>query len=319
MADFNFLKQAKVYFVQATSLGEGVPLPDPTSGTPAYFMQVRDISFSQTFTEESYSVKTLHTQSMFEGSVITKANPANFSLEIYAIEEADLSVVFKALLDYTTFDMYISTELDIYKLEYCVFTNGVINLSMGEALSISLQGGARKLSRFRDYDSGQNSYVGVLVEGATPTYSFSQLKVMDTVVDNVNISTGIVSSTIEIQNEVSWTPYATLQASLAVTNETNTIYPDSFTLNKRIVSGAISKYVERVNNNEPQSWNTTAPLRIQASSSNFNAPYSGFDIDIPLCTFTNRLNVGSVFTQNYEWRMISNPAPLSGVIKYNPT
>lgn len=317
MADFNFLKQAKVYFVQEPSQGEGIALPAPGINTPAHFIQVKDISFSQTFTEESYSVKTLHTQNMFEGSVITKANPANFSFEVYAIEQADLSVVFDALLDYTTFNLYIATELDIYRLEYCVFTNGVLNLSMGEALSFSLQGSAGKLFKVGEYNPAVIPVLGA-VQVATPTYSFSRLAKMSTVVDSVDISTGIVSSTIEIQNEISWTPYATLQESLAVTNINNTIYPNSFTLNKRIVSGAIVKYVDQASNDAPQSWNTQAPLSIKASSSELTTPFSGFDINIPLCTFTNRLNVGSIFTQNYEWRMISNPASLSDVIKYNP-
>lgn len=78
MASFNFLKEAQLYLVW---------------NNKQYNIDIQEISFSQTFTEESYSVNTLHSQDMFEGSVINKANPANFSFVMPALREDDLTVV----------------------------------------------------------------------------------------------------------------------------------------------------------------------------------------------------------------------------------
>ena len=58
------------------------------------------ISFSQTFAEDSYSVKTLHDQSkMFEGTAITKANPAQFSFTVPLTVEKDESIVMDLVAD----------------------------------------------------------------------------------------------------------------------------------------------------------------------------------------------------------------------------
>ena len=74
------------------------------------------ISFNQTFAEESYSVKTLHDQSkMFEGSSITKANPASFSFDVPLTIEKDESIVLTLASDLSSsntinsFDMYVQT------------------------------------------------------------------------------------------------------------------------------------------------------------------------------------------------------------------
>ena len=66
---YSFLRESKLYIVYG---GNKYRLYTTTS-----------ITFNQTFTEDSYSVKTLHDQSkMFEGSTINKANPASFGFEI---------------------------------------------------------------------------------------------------------------------------------------------------------------------------------------------------------------------------------------------
>jgi hypothetical protein len=64
MPNYSFLKEAKVYIVYGTTKKQ---------------LDISSVSFSQTFTEETRSVKTLHNQNnMFEGSVI---NTANFNRE----------------------------------------------------------------------------------------------------------------------------------------------------------------------------------------------------------------------------------------------
>ena len=77
---YSFLRESKLYIVYG--------------GTRYRIYTSSAISLNQTFAEDSYSVKTLHDQSkMFEGSTITKANPASFSFEVPLTIEKNESVI----------------------------------------------------------------------------------------------------------------------------------------------------------------------------------------------------------------------------------
>ena len=132
MSIFNFKKEARLYIVH---------------NNLQYNIDISDISFSQTFTEDSYSVKTLHNQNMFEASSITKANPANFSFTMPILKEPDLSVqlVLDRLIDYDTVDLYISTEESVFKVENAVFTTGSFAFEKSKVLNIAISGEASKL------------------------------------------------------------------------------------------------------------------------------------------------------------------------------
>ena len=79
MPTYNFKQEAQVYVV---------------SGGNRHRIDVTDVSFSQTFSEESYPVKTLHAQNnLFEGSVINKANVANFSFSVPTLKESDYTIL----------------------------------------------------------------------------------------------------------------------------------------------------------------------------------------------------------------------------------
>ena len=73
-----------------------------------YKIDVSAIDFGQTFQESTFEVKTLHNQGSFEGSVVNKANPAEFSLNTPLLEEDTNRVLFDRLIDSATFDLYIS-------------------------------------------------------------------------------------------------------------------------------------------------------------------------------------------------------------------
>ena len=94
MPSFSFKKEVKLFLVHDSK---------------KYRIDVNQIDFGQTFQETSYPVKTLHNQSSFEGSVINRANPAEFSFNTPLLQEERHKVVFDRLLDSTTFDLYIST------------------------------------------------------------------------------------------------------------------------------------------------------------------------------------------------------------------
>tara|TARA_S200000501_G_scaffold135296_1_gene128036 strand:+ start:8086 stop:9180 length:1095 start_codon:yes stop_codon:yes gene_type:complete len=111
-------------------------------------IDISEISFSQTFRESSYPVKTLQSQSSFEGSVINTANPANFSLNVPLTRETRNKIIFDRLLDTATFDLYISSQHDVYKLETCVIQSGNFQINRSRPLRLSVEGDASKLSKF---------------------------------------------------------------------------------------------------------------------------------------------------------------------------
>ena len=130
-AEYQFKREAKVYIVY---------------GGNQYNIDISEISFVQTFVEQSISSKTIQSQEMFERSIINKANPANFSFTFPAIRQDDLKVVFDRALDYQVFDLYIETRQDVYKLRNCVITNGTFIIEKLRPLSMSITGEASQLT-----------------------------------------------------------------------------------------------------------------------------------------------------------------------------
>ena len=133
MANYIFKKEAQVFLVHS-----GIK----------YKIDISDIAFSQSFQEKSYEVKTLHNQIGFEGSNINRANPAEFSLNTALLEEATHKVVFDRLLDCTSFDLYISSEQDVFKLEKCIIQDGTFEINRSRPLRLSISGEASKLSKY---------------------------------------------------------------------------------------------------------------------------------------------------------------------------
>jgi hypothetical protein len=147
MTAYNFLRESNVHLVY---------------GGSRYLLKTTpDVSFSQTFAEDAYEVKTLHDQTkMFQGTSITKANPANFSFTVSLTTEKDETIVKSLLTDYDstgsnikTFDLFIVTGESTFKLNECVITNGDFNLAKGSNLTLAVSGQAQKLERVGDgYD-----------------------------------------------------------------------------------------------------------------------------------------------------------------------
>lgn len=300
MATYNILKEAEVYLVFNSS---------------RYRLDVTsDLSFSQTFTDKTYPQKTLHDQSkMHEASNIRKANPANFEFTIPALTESDLDVVFNLLVDYksgtntlNTFDLYIKLPNDVYKLETCVITNGTFLIEKLQDLKLTLAGEASKLTRGATLPTS-----GVVNRSATRTHQ--RIDYLLVSVDSTSLTEGIYQVSVELQNEIVWTPYETVNNALNVTNAATSMYPSSFTLNKRTLSGSIGQYVLSNFNSDTQQWKTAVPIVIKAGES----ATQGFQFNLVNCTFTNRNKVEDVFTQEYNWKMNDNPADLGSKIKFN--
>ena len=308
MTAYNFLRESNVHLVY---------------GGSRYLLKTTpNVSFSQTFAEDAYEVKTLHDQTkMFQGTSITKANPANFSFTVSLTTEKDETIVKSLLTDYDstgsnikTFDLFIVTGESTFKLNECVITNGDFNLAKGSNLTLAVSGQAQKLERVgHGYDPSEGltpySLPGSLVSASstrTPTLSLIDVEVGGSDVSN------IISATLSVQNDISWTPYETLQSSLSVTNASNAMYPSGFTLGRRVVSGNITQYITENNSSTVQSFNTDTTVRIKTlvSGSTF------LDANLANCMFTKRMSQNEVFTQTFDYRLIGNPANLSTVITY---
>lgn len=297
MALFNFLKQARLYIVHNSN---------------QYNIDIENVSFSQTFTENSYSVKTLHAQDMFEASVINKANPANFEFTMPTLKEEDSSValVLDRLIDYDTVDLYISTEQDVFKLEYAVFANGTFVIDKSKALSITVSGEASKLSKVGT--AGSYTIPGA-AQSRAATRTFLQVLEQQVVLGGIDISPFVYRISVELQNDINWTPYTTVQGAIGTTDASTSMFPTSFTVDKRVLAGNIGKYITDTNADDLQEWNTGASLHIKVGQ-NIGGTLYGFDFNMPTCSFTNRMEVQDIFTQNYDWRLTDNSTALSSII-----
>jgi len=292
MAAYNFKQEAKVYVV---------------SGGNQYRIDVSDISFSQTFSETSYSVKTLHEQSnVFEGSVINKANVANFDFRVPVLTEADYTILETLLIGATSFDLFVKTEADTFKLETAVITNGSFVIERSRPLSLDISGDAAKLTRGATLTGTAQS------RSSTSNYIIPSL---DITIGSTSLS-NVVTVGMELQNEIKWTPYTTVNSALSATNASNSMYPSAFTVDKKILSGSISQYLTDGNTGNVQDWDTDASITVKAGNGETGASFRGFSFGPATCSFTNRINTGNLFRQSYDWRMTQNPADLATILKY---
>lgn len=326
MSNYNFRKEAQVWFEAVTTAG-GVLAPVK--------LDVSSISFNQTFTDKTYSQKTIHNSDyFFDQSNITTANPASFEFKLNVIETNEFNNLYAALLKARKFNLYIRTKNDghVFKLTTCVATSGKFLIEKLETLALTFTGEAAKLSVLKGNDA---TTANTLLDGqsavipSNPTYQrveSLQLKFVTpgTGVAFIDLTDGLLKTSVEIQNEVKWTPYTTLNDALNVTDETNSMYPSNFTISKKIISGSILTYaIDSTDSDDLQTWNQhNAQLSLTAGSyAGGYSPVKGFNFSLDNCTFTNRVNVDEVFTQNFDWKFNGDPTQtdLTQLIKFNNT
>jgi hypothetical protein len=289
MPNYSFLKEAKVYIVYGTTKKQ---------------LDISSVSFSQTFTEETRSVKTLHNQNnMFEGSVINTANPANFELRTNLLIEDASKIVFDRLTDTNSFDLYISTESDVFKLEKCAITNGTINIERLRPLSLSISGQASKLI------PGSSVPSGMTLRTASSSRTYNLNKDLFISLSSSDISDHLVSVSIELQNDIQWIPYKTVNTA------SGTRYPTQYTVKGIFLAVNIKIYLNDDTESNSQSYGINQSLRIKAGTT-IGGLFKGIDFNSNNCSLTQRVEVGAVFTKSTDWRMVQNPASVSGVLTY---
>ena len=303
MSGFNFLKESELHILH---------------GSNRYNVKITpDFTFSQTFAEDAYQVKTLHDQTkMFQGTSVTKANPANFSFETHLTLEKDESIVLDLLTDYDTssgeqllksFDMYVVSNTQTIKIEGCVITQGEFRFEKSSHLILAVSGNGQKLSRVGDENFSLPGNLQSASSTRTPTKPLLDVEVGGSDVTN------LAAATLSVQNNIEWTPYETLQNSLSVTNATNAMYPSKYSLTDRVVSGNITQFYSNANESEYQTFNTNTSVRVKTLKPNGT---THLDANLSGCMFTKRTGQGEVFTQTFDYRLVTSPADLGTLITY---
>ncbi len=273
-----------------------------------YNIDINEIDFSQTFKENSYAVKTLYDQNYFEGSIVNQANTATFSLNTPILQEATNKIIFDLLLSVATFDLYISTKYDDFKLENCGITSGTFEIEGSRPLRLSIDGEASKLSRFTGTIPGTLQNTGI----TTSTYMLSRFSTLS--IGTTNVSPTKVA--IELQNELEWQKYTTVNGAINATNAATSMYPSSFVIGKKILGGSIELALLE-ESSSMLTWSTDTSIRLKVGTT--TGTFYGLDFNLTNCSFTNRMKSGDIFTEEYNWRMIQNPTSLNDVITYNTT
>jgi len=277
---YNFKEDVEVYVV---------------SGGTTYRIYVSNITFSQTFSEQSYPVATIHSPSdLFEESVINAANVANFSFEVPVTIKNHYTILQTLLVDVTEFDLYIKTQADTYRLRKSVMTTGNYVIERSRPLALEISGEAAQLYRG--------------VSGFTPSSAFTDktyiIPKVEIYLDGSSLMTDVVRVSMELQNEIKWTGYKTVNNAISAT----TMYPSGFTLSKRILAGSIAQYLTDTTTSYASDFDADGTLDLRAgtshsgNSSAIGADFRGFHFDGPI-SYTTRVNTGSpVFLRNYDWR-----------------
>ena len=311
---YSFLRESKLYIVY---------------GENKYRIYTSSaITFNQTFAEESYSVKTLHDQSkMFEGSSITKANPASFSFDVPLTTEEDdngkhwESIILTLASDLSSnilnsFTMYVQTGSSTFKLEGAIITSASFDFIPQNQFTMRVEGEGTKLTRAGDEDFdidaaesiSSNAPFTIDSSSAEEFSTRTPLLVYPTVTLNDGTSRNmdnILSVNLNIQNETEWTPYETLQDSLNST----TMFPSAHTVGKRIISGEIRQYQTDNNVGQFDDFSTSTDLTITAKKVSGDTDF--FKIQINPAMYTARMQPGEVYTQSYDFRSLDNTDTVS--------
>lgn len=282
---------------------------------------MKDVTFSQTFAQEGIAKRTLHSpNNLFEGSLIQKANPADFSFTLYMLDETSTHqhLPLDLLLDYSgntlkQFNLYFVYENNstpvYYKIENAVFTGGTFNIPRAGIMTVALSGQGTKLERTEaSWSNTDGNY------DSTPAFAVSKefiVSIAGNTLDNIQ------GASLELQNEINWTRNETVHSTKSVTNASNTVFPTSFTLEARVLGGSIGQYIDSTNAqsvNNLLTWQENTSVRIQAGLSASNIQ---LDVNMPnACSFTNRARFSDIFSQNYDFRLMTNPTDLNTYFTY---
>ena len=297
---YNFKKNAKAYIV--------------TSDTSPQQYQIdiySDITASQTFDEQGYKRKTLHAQNdLHDHAVINKANPANFSFTTPIPNSASTPIILALGGNYssgtiTYFDLYISSDNVIYKLEECVIDSMTFNLEIASVLTVSVSGTAAKLTKFGNVGS-------VTIPGTvnTLTRSYTNIDRLSTSISGVTLDS-VAAVNIDLKNDINWTAYSTINNAVAGTM----MYPTSYVLQGRTLSGSITQFLTSENVDTISDTSTSAPIIISIYYLGYSSTTPLLQFNLPSTAFTRRLNFEELINRVYDFRLNSNATTVKPIYK----
>lgn len=288
MSIYSFKRDARVYIVYQDI---------------QYRLDINNINFTQTIKEESRSEKTIQLQKMFETSRIYEANPAVFSFTIPALRETDLKVAFNRVLDCYTFDLYIKTNQDLFKLTNCIATKALFGTDRYKPLTLTIEGEASKLTR--EGDAGTAIPGTIDIRSGTKTYN--RLNYV-----SIDINTGLSIDRVtefgaEINNIIEWKDNSIIEGCA---DDKVFTYPETFTVDKKRVIGSFSTY-------DVGDLITFKDANLQLKIGELSgATFYGFQFNLPTVLITTRLQTGNIFTHVYDWRLVDYTGDLQEIIYY---
>jgi hypothetical protein len=270
-----------------------------------YTLDISDVNYSQTFTEKSYNSLTLQQQNYFEAGLINKVNPANFSLKIPALREADLEIAFNRALDCKTFDLYIKQKQDLVKIENCVITGLNFVINRQEVLGLVIEGEGSRLTRVGDADTATipGSYVA---RSNTRTYNLA--KFVKATLNGADVYDKFVAFNVALTNNIKWVKDSVIADSCGPNN--NVTYPTIFNVESKELAGSFT--VNEIENFTPSN---NSSLFLEAGEQVTGSLY-GFEFNLSDIAIQSRVDTQDIFKNTYMWNLNQNVSDLSQIIKY---
>lgn len=288
---YNFKRDTKIYIV--------------VSGN-RYNIDLSQISFSQDITAISPEKNTIQENIYFLKTYADSYKPATFNFKIPALRENDFQVLFDRILDYKTFDLYIETLEEVFKITKCVITGTIFSFDIVKPIELTISGQGTRLDRVGTPDS--YSYPGIYIDRST-SRTYNRITKVDINLGGVGVLDRIKDLYIEIQTKIKWIPVDILK-DICQAGSISIPYPEEFVVEKRVLAGSISSY-ELKN----LTFNYSTPLYILVGEEVGSTTY-GFEFDLNSISYTSRIGTGEIFTHIYDWRLTENPQSLSELITY---
>lgn len=288
---YNFRKDAKVYIEFDGSLYQIDVYPD--------------LSFSQTFSENSYRKKTLHNQlALNTGATIVEANVANFSFTTPVKFDPSTTVLDLFEVDYLSgniepINIYVEFTNKSYKIEKCAIESLVYNIARQDMFTLSVSGSASKI-----IEDATIPIENLIVPNTDP---YVIIRCVDIEVDG-RVLSSIAAINIEVNNSIEWTQNTTINSTL----KDGMTYKENYVLTERRVSGSITEFV--IDESYGQDFNTAGSIVIKLSSEiGQDPPFLTFTL--PEAVYTRRTNIDELLTRVYDFRLLSNDLQLIPIVR----
>lgn len=183
-----------------------------------------NLQFNQTFTDNTYSQKTLHEPTkFFEASNIKKANPADVSFTLPVYEENDFAPVYECLRELNSnnglkqFDLYIQMPNDLYYINKCVVKSGSFLVERDKPLRLQIQAQGSQLKRYGSTEGAKRtSAFNSLTRSSTKTHQVFTDH-LEASVDGTTLDC-LFNVSAELQNNIEWIENKTVNNSINIDN-----------------------------------------------------------------------------------------------------